>query len=145
MRVWCVILLLFVCGARAADEDIIVPRGYEAEEGEAAPPELEAPGDSWFSLAPYGALAALGGAGWYFLKKYKQRPGLSSSVQDEIEITQTRMLGNRQFLVVVRSGRQKMLLGVGPGMIQHLCFLQNEGTGERDFEAVLEDEPIDLG
>ena len=34
------------------------------------------------------------------------------------------MLGHRQFLVVVEYENQKMLLGVGPGTIEHLCYLE---------------------
>jgi hypothetical protein len=32
-------------------------------------------------------------------------------------------LGNKQYLVVVEYDGQKILLGVGPGMINKLCYL----------------------
>lgn len=38
-------------------------------------------------------------------------------------VAETKALGNKQFLVVVEYGSQKILLGVGPGMINHLCYL----------------------
>lgn len=50
----------------------------------------------------------------------------------ELKIRETKALGNRQFLVVVEYGEQRMLLGVAPGMINHLCYLEHdsEGAGE---------------
>lgn len=47
-----------------------------------------------------------------------------------LKIQETRMLGNRQFLVVVDYDGRKMLLGVGPGLINHLCVL-DQGTGSQ--------------
>ncbi len=46
-----------------------------------------------------------------------------------LKVLETRMLGNKQFLVVVEYGEHKVLLGVGPGMIKKLCFL-NDGKGK---------------
>ena len=40
-----------------------------------------------------------------------------------LRIKETRMLGNKQFLVVVEHQDRKMLLGVGPGFISYLCPL----------------------
>lgn len=51
---------------------------------------------------------------------------------NELRIRETKPLGNRQFLVVVQYGEQRMLLGVAPGMINHLCYLEHdpESAGE---------------
>lgn len=49
-----------------------------------------------------------------------------------LKVVESKMLGNKQFLMVVEYGNQKMLLGVGPGMINHLCYL-NTGLNENEI------------
>jgi flagellar biogenesis protein FliO len=51
----------------------------------------------------------------------------------QLQIEETAMLGNRQFLVVVRYGEQRRLVGVGPGLINDLCEL----PGPKDDPAEL--------
>lgn len=67
--------------------------------------------------------------GGYILIHITKRGGLPLSSKKRrdgrLNICETRMLGNKQFLVVVEYGSRKVLLGVGPGMINHLCFLDN--------------------
>jgi flagellar protein FliO/FliZ len=48
----------------------------------------------------------------------------------KLNINETRMLGNRQFLVVAQYEDRKVLLGVCPGRIEYLCTLAG---GESDF------------
>ena len=48
----------------------------------------------------------------------------------KLEITETRMLGNRQFLVVAAYEDRKILIGVCPGRIDYLCTLAG---GEPEF------------
>jgi flagellar biogenesis protein FliO len=58
---------------------------------------------------------------------YQRRGGnlpVRLGTSGELKICETKPLGNRQFLVVVAYGEQKMLLGVAPGMINHLCYLE---------------------
>ncbi len=43
---------------------------------------------------------------------------------NDLRIRETKPLGNRQFLLVVEYGEQRMLLGVAPGVINHLCYLE---------------------
>lgn len=59
------------------------------------------------------------------------------SAEDRLIVSETRMLGNRQYLMVVEYGDQKMLLGVAPGSIQHLCFL--ESGYQDEVEAAMEE------
>lgn len=40
-----------------------------------------------------------------------------------LRVAETHMLGNKQFLIVVEYEEQKLLLGVGPGMINYLTHL----------------------
>jgi flagellar protein FliO/FliZ len=49
---------------------------------------------------------------------------------NELKIRETKPLGNRQFLVVVEYGSQKMLLGVAPGVINHLCYLEDPAESD---------------
>lgn len=42
---------------------------------------------------------------------------------NKLHVLETHFLGNRQYLVVVEYESTKILLGVGPGMINQLCFL----------------------
>lgn len=41
----------------------------------------------------------------------------------KLQISETRMLGNRQFLIVAEYEDRKMLIGVCPGRIDYLCTL----------------------
>ncbi len=41
----------------------------------------------------------------------------------KLQISETRMLGNRQFLLVAEYEDRKMLIGVCPGRIDYLCTL----------------------
>lgn len=54
-----------------------------------------------------------------------------------LHIKETRMLGNKQFLVVVEHQDRKMLLGVGPGFISYLCPLSG-ATGHSNESQVFE-------
>lgn len=47
-----------------------------------------------------------------------------------LNIAESRMLGNRQFLVVAEYEGSKMLLGVCPGRIDYLCPLGGDGEGK---------------
>lgn len=76
-------------------------------------------------------LALLGGAGYLLVKfsqgkSFFQLPSLSQFKKDSaLKILETKMLGHKQFLIVVEYEDQKMLLGISPGSMQHLCQLNN--------------------
>jgi|GEM_PF-1993594 len=72
-------------------------------------------------------LLVLGG-GALLLRNYALKGKFSLKNQtsgQRLVVSETKVLGNKQFLVVVEYGAQKMLLGVGPGMINHLCYLNS--------------------
>ncbi len=78
-------------------------------------------------------LGVLAGVAWWLKQKLSLGGALQKKAKaDGLKVLETKMLGNRQFLVVVEYGRQRMLLGVGPGLINHLCFL--EGAHDEDDE-----------
>ncbi len=59
----------------------------------------------------------------------------------KLDISETRMLGNRQYLVVAEYEGRKMLIGVCPGRIEYLC---NLGGGDEDggrFSSLLPEKP----
>ena len=64
---------------------------------------------------------------------YSRKGGLNlkkGGFSNELKIRETKPLGNRQFLVVVEYGQQKMLIGVAPGVINHLCYLEDVSVEE---------------
>ena len=63
------------------------------------------------------------------------------AAESRLIIAESRMLGNRQYLMVVEYDDQKMLLAVTPGRVDHLCFLDT--PFERESGGVPEEE--DLG
>lgn len=77
-----------------------------------------------FQLAIYFVLLlALLGGGLYVMRNglgfLQPRP----KGPRKLDITETRMLGNRQFLIVAEYEQRKMLIGVCPGRIDYLCTL----------------------
>ena len=68
-------------------------------------------------------LVALLGAGSYFLKNGFGVLQPKSKGARKLTVAETRMLGNRQFLVVAEYEGRKMLLGVCPGRIELLSEL----------------------
>lgn len=69
-------------------------------------------------------LLALFGAGIYILRNGIPTFRMGQKVVRKLNIEETRSLGGRQFLVVAEYEGQRMLLGVCPGRIDHLCVLK---------------------
>ena len=57
--------------------------------------------------------------------KNKGQWKIGKNKEARLEICETRVLGNKQFLVVVKYNQQKLLLGVGPGLIKKICTLES--------------------
>lgn len=123
---------LFLPGLAGEDpDDIFEPARVEAgERGEAlftgAKEVGRGPG-----LMVFTYVAILGVGGYLFFHQWKQRrmgPVGGKSGQ-RLNLLETRMLGNKQFLVVAEYDDRRMLLGVGPGFINHLCFLEGKEGG----------------
>lgn len=51
--------------------------------------------------------------------------GLAKAKASQLQIKETRLLGNKQFLLVVEYEGQKMLLGTSPNGLQYLCKLDS--------------------
>jgi len=79
------------------------------------------PGSSFLISVIY--LVFLAGLAWavYLFWRKRSAPCRTTRSQARIlDVTATRPLGNRQFLVVVRYGKKELLLGVGQGFITPL-------------------------
>jgi flagellar biogenesis protein FliO len=74
----------------------------------------------------------MGGLFFYQRKGKFSIKGFANS--GKLKIQETRYLGNKQFLMVVEYEKQKILLGVSPGVIQHLCYLDSEAVHAGDEE-----------
>jgi len=76
-------------------------------------------------------------AGFWVYSKWGGNGLRKLAHSNELKIRETKALGNRQFLVVVEYGEQRMLLGVAPGMINHLCYLEQGSEGaDTEFDAI---------
>ena len=64
-------------------------------------------------------LGAMGVAAWYLFKRGVFRKPFSNK-EGKLNIAESRMLGNRQYIMVVEYEDNKILLGVGPGKIDYL-------------------------
>ena len=89
-----------------------------------APLPYKAGDSSTFQLTIYLALLLAIFAGGAFLLRNGFtlfQPKIKG--ERKLEISETRMLGNRQFLVVAAYEDRKILIGVCPGRIEYLCTL----------------------
>lgn len=68
-------------------------------------------------------LSAIGVIVVYFFKQGKLVQGMRNH-GNKLKVCETHTLGNKQFLVVVEYGKQRILLGIGPGMINKLAYLE---------------------
>ena len=94
-------------------------------------PAYKPEGGSTTQLSLYLVLLlALFAGGAYLLRNgfTLMQPKLKG--ERKLLISETKMLGNRQFLIVAEYEGRKMLLGVCPGRIDHLCTL---GGAEPEF------------
>lgn len=81
------------------------------------------------------AFAVLAGGGWYLIKRGKLPRPFSKAEGNKLRVLETRLLGNRQFLVVAEYEDAKMLLGVCPGRIDYLTPLAGHPlAGEAETE-----------
>ncbi len=92
--------------------------------GTSSNPPPAAPPSAASLLTTFLVLAGLCAGGYYFLRRH---PGFSANFKGgarKLVLSESRPLGNRQFLVVVEYENERMLLGVTPGKIDYLCPLR---------------------
>ncbi len=119
------ILLLAAAGFAAplhAQEAAATPTATAAVRAVASYPAQ--PAGSSVQLALYlFLLVALLGGGFYVMRNGFSFLQPKPKGPRKLEISETRMLGNRQFLIVAEYENRKMLIGVCPGRIDYLCTL----------------------
>lgn len=115
-------LPLLASAATAVDESkIIYPKTGSADAPSAAPA-----GSLGSATTIVGAVALAAGGVWLLLRR---RADLATGrAAQSLAISETRSLGNRQFLVVASYEGRKFLLGVCPGRIEMLAPLDGEAT-----------------
>ena len=91
-----------------------------------------------------GYLVIIGGmcvAAWYLFKRGVIRKPFSSS-EGKLKVAESRMLGNRQYIMVVEYEDKKILLGVGPGKIDYLTSLDGYKSDFPKIEPEVEHVPV---
>jgi flagellar protein FliO/FliZ len=114
------LLLLFISPLFAVAQDtVIYPRS-------AAPAEIPAPARATGSNVTLlmMALAAAAAGGWLLWRQRRSPQGLNGREARKLNVTESRSLGNRQYLVVADYDGRKFLLGVCPGRIELLSPLE---------------------
>ena len=99
-------------------------RALAEDTAAAIPPPYKSGDGGTFQLVLYLALLlALFAGGAFFLRNGFTLFQPKIKGERKLEISETRMLGNRQFLVVAAYEDRKILIGVCPGRIDYLCTL----------------------
>jgi flagellar protein FliO/FliZ len=139
LRIWLVLcgaLTLFLASSAGADPKKEPPMRSAPNPGEMIVPSVASaagspvnPSGSGIQLAIYLCLlVALLAGGSYFLKNGFSFLQPRNKGVRKLNVAETRMLGNRQFLVVAEYEGRKMLLGVCPGRIELLSELGGKST-----------------
>ena len=104
----------------AKPAEVIYPRSPAGEPAAAA---AVAPGGGMnVGLLVFAAAAAAAG-GWLLWRQRRSPSGLTGREARKLAVTESRSLGNRQYLVVADYNGRKFLLGVCPGRIDLLSPL----------------------
>jgi flagellar protein FliO/FliZ len=107
---------------------------HAAEPAPASPTFSPTPGGSTATLTlALVLMVGLLGGGAYLVRNGFTLLQPKMKGARKLQISETRMLGNRQFLVVAEYEDRKMLLGVCPGRIDYLATLS---AAEPEFPAI---------
>lgn len=113
---------------RAADDDkVIFPAGGTKSE---APAPTTASVANSLTLVLGVALAGVGG--WFVWRNRQRTPGTPNL--RALAISETKSLGNRQYLVVASYEGKRFLLGVCPGQINMLTSLDAAAAQAKSLE-----------
>ena len=80
-------------------------------------------GSTFVMFTGYGVVLAVLGVGVFFALKRGGWRNVMKRSEGRLQVSETRMLGNRQFLMVVEYEESRLLVGVSPGRIELLTPL----------------------
>ena len=115
------LLIAPVCAL--ADDKVIYPRSVEPA---GLPVEKPVSGASPFLVV--SALIAAGAGGWLLWRQRRSPAGFTGGQGRKLSVSESRSLGNRQYLVVADYEGKKFLLGVCPGRIDLLSPLGDDAN-----------------
>jgi len=102
-----------------AEESLVI---YPRSDGSTTQTDRPQATEGLFSTSSTSSLLlSLLGAWFLFKRGFLKKP--FSKGEGKLKVAESRMLGNRQFLMVVEYEDNKILLGVGPGKIDYLTSL----------------------
>ncbi len=118
------------------------PEATDADAGEAVYSDLmsESGSAAGMVVTILGYLVILAGlavAVWFLFKRGVFRKTFANK-EGKLKIAESRMLGNRQYIMVVEYEDNKILLGVGPGKIDYLTSLEGYQNDFPKLEPQLE-------
>jgi flagellar protein FliO/FliZ len=122
--------LFAAAGGRAAQPaapapdpgSLLYPRSPGAGDKQSTPPAASGP----TMILLVTAAGAAGG--WLLWRRWHGASAPAGRGDHRLSVTETRSLGNRQYLVVAAYGEKKFLLGVCPGRIDMLAPLDGNPT-----------------
>lgn len=103
------------------DASVIYPRNAAAQAANAIPTGNPSSGSSPVLLIV--AIGAAAAGGWMLWRQRRTPSGIAGRDARKLAVSETRSLGNRQYLVVADYDGKKFLLGVCPGRIDLLSPL----------------------
>lgn len=106
----------------ASDSNVIYPRNAAAQPATPAVAGKTGSGSNTMLLVLAAGAAAAGG--WMFWRQRRTPAGINGRDARKLAVSETRSLGNRQYLVVADYDGKKFLLGVCPGRIDLLSPLE---------------------
>jgi len=130
LSLWIIVSVLCIKGNALSGEEnksmeVVTPKNESVKTASADSSSTDLSGSLISRIVMYLIiLAAVGFVFVYFFKQGKFMRGIRSQ-GNQLKVRETHVLGSKQFLVVVEYGKQKILLGVGPNMINQLCFLES--------------------
>ncbi len=134
----------------ADQSQVVYPKSVseEADSGSIDAPytDLMPEGSSFMGMIAtiIGFLIILGGmavVAWYLFKRGVIRKPFASK-EGKLKIAESRMLGNRQYIMVVEYEDNKILLGVGPGKIEYLTSLNGYRSNFPNLEPQIDKKSI---
>jgi flagellar protein FliO/FliZ len=126
-----VLLSVFIAGQLVAqttdsEAEVFFPRASTEGSADANEPHRgvsPAGGSTFVMFTGYGVVLAVLGVGIFFALKRGGWRNVMKRSEGRLQVSETRMLGNRQFLMVVEYEESRLLVGVSPGRIELLTPL----------------------